>query len=151
MCIRDRINTSNGDTSIFQIPRNTAKMPFPANSPLHKDFPNGFVGKDGDGDNPDYMANEIWSTVKAHYVDRMGATDYPGADALKLATGEALGLKIDYFVMLDIDGLQKLIDALGGVSVNINERLPIAGNTEGKRPDGYLEIGPNQHLSLIHI
>ncbi|WP_205588810.1 LCP family glycopolymer transferase, partial [Pseudomonas aeruginosa] len=75
------------------------------------------------------MANEIWSTVKARYVDRMGATDYPGADALKLATGEALGLKIDYFVMLDIDGLQKLIDALGGVSVNINERLPIAGNT----------------------
>ncbi|AER05265.1 MULTISPECIES: LCP family protein [Cutibacterium] len=144
------INTSNGDTSIFQIPRNTARMPFPPDSPLHRDFPNGFVGKDGDGDNPDYMANEIWSTVKAHYVDRMGATDYPGADALKLATGEALGLKIDYFVMLDIDGLQKLIDALGGVSVNINERLPIAGNTEGKRPDGYLEIGPNQHLDGYH-
>ena len=144
------LNTSNGDTSIFQIPRNTARMPFPSDSPLHRDFPNGFVGKDGDGNNPDYMANEIWSTVKAHYVDRMGATDYPGADALKLATGEALGLKIDYFVMLDIDGLQKLIDALGGVSVNINERLPIAGNTEGKRPDGYLEIGANQHLDGYH-
>ncbi|WP_325051192.1 LCP family glycopolymer transferase [Cutibacterium namnetense] len=144
------INTSNGDTSIFQIPRNTAKMPFPANSPLHKDFPNGFVGKDGDGDNPNYMANEIWSTVSAQYVDRMGATDYPGADALKLATGEALGLKIDYFVMLDIDGLQKLVDALGGVSVNINERLPIAGNTEGKKPNGYLETGPNQHLDGYH-
>ncbi|MCO4883554.1 hypothetical protein, partial [Paraburkholderia caribensis] len=86
---------------IFQIPRNTARMPFPSDSPLHRDFPNGFVGKDGDGNNPDYMANEIWSTVKARYVDRMGATDYPGADALKLATGEALGLKIDYFVMLD--------------------------------------------------
>ncbi|MDU3080949.1 MAG: hypothetical protein E7B26_09760, partial [Cutibacterium avidum] len=42
------INTSNGDTSIFQIPRNTAKMPFPADSPLHQDFPDGFVGKDGD-------------------------------------------------------------------------------------------------------
>ncbi|MCP5922147.1 hypothetical protein NL350_27780, partial [Klebsiella pneumoniae] len=69
------INTSNGDTSIFQIPRNTARMPFPSDSPLHRDFPNGFVGKDGDGNNPDYMANEIWSTVKARYVDRMGATD----------------------------------------------------------------------------
>ena len=144
------INTSNGDTSIFQIPRNTAKMPFPADSPLHQDFPDGFVGKDGDGSNPDYMANEIWSTVSAHHVDRMGETDYPGADALKLATGEALGLKIDYFVMLDIDGLQKLIDALGGVTVNVNERLPIAGNTEGKKPDGYLKVGPDQHLDGYH-
>ncbi|WP_336620883.1 LCP family protein [Cutibacterium avidum] len=144
------INTSNGDTSIFQIPRNTAKMPFPADSPLHQDFPDGFVGKDGNGSNPDYMANEIWSTVSAHHVDRMGETDYPGADALKLATGEALGLKIDYFVMLDIDGLQKLIDALGGVTVNVNERLPIAGNTEGKKPDGYLKVGPDQHLDGYH-
>lgn len=144
------INTSNGDTSIFQIPRNTAKMPFPADSPLHQDFPDGFVGKDGDGSNPDYMANEIWSTVSAHHVDRMGETDYPGADALKLATGEALGLKIDYYVMLDIDGLQKLIDALGGVTVNVNERLPIAGNTEGKKPDGYLKVGPDQHLDGYH-
>ncbi|MGK2351095.1 LCP family protein [Cutibacterium sp. V947] len=144
------INTSNGDTSIFQIPRNTAKMPFPTDSPLHTDFPNGFVGEDGDGHNPDYMANEIWSTVSAHYADHMGETDYPGADALKLATGEALGLKIDYFVMLDIDGLQKLIDALGGVTVNVNERLPIAGNTEGKKPDGYLEIGSDQHLDGYH-
>lgn len=144
------INTSNGDTSIFQIPRNTAKMPFPADSPLHQDFPDGFVGKDGDGSNPDYMANEIWSTVSAHHVDRMGETDYPGADALKLAIGEALGLKIDYFVMLDIDGLQKLIDALGGVTVNVNERLPIAGNTEGKKPDGYLKVGPDQHLDGYH-
>lgn len=144
------INTSNGDTSIFQIPRNTAKMPFPADSPLHQDFPDGFVGKDGDGSNPDYMANEIWSTVSTHHVDRMGETDYPGADALKLATGEALGLKIDYFVMLDIDGLQKLIDALGGVTVNVNERLPIAGNTEGKKPDGYLKVGPDQHLDGYH-
>ncbi|WCC81193.1 LCP family protein [Cutibacterium equinum] len=144
------INTSNGDTSIFQIPRNTARMPFPADSRLHDDFPNGFVGKDDDGRNPDYMANEIWSTVSARYVDRMGETDYPGADALKLATGEALGLKIDYFVMLDIDGLHRLIDALGGVTVNINERLPIAGNTEGKRPDGYLEVGPDQHLDGYH-
>ncbi|MSS44499.1 LytR family transcriptional regulator [Cutibacterium sp. WCA-380-WT-3A] len=144
------INTANGDTSIFQLPRNTARMPFPPDSPLHAIFPNGFVSEDGDGDNANYMANEIWSTVSAHYADRMGATDSPGADALKLATGEAFGLKIDYFVMLDIDGLQKLIDALGGVSVNINERLPIAGNTEGKKPDGYLEVGPNQHLDGYH-
>ncbi|WP_368492315.1 LCP family protein [Cutibacterium sp.] len=144
------INTSNGDTSIFQIPRNTARMPFPADSPLHNDFPNGFIGEDDDGTNPDYMANAIWSTVSADYVDRMGETDYPGADALKLATGEALGLTVDYFVMLDIDGLQKLIDALGGVTVNINERLPIAGNTEGKEPEGYLEIGPAQRLDGYH-
>lgn len=144
------IDTQTGDTSIFQIPRNTAKMPFPQNSPLHDVYPKGFADKAGDGTDDEFMANEMWSTVEANHANLMGATDYPGADALKLSTGEALGLPIDYFVMLDIDGLQRLVDALGGVTVNINERLPIAGNTEGKKPTGYLEVGPNQHLDGYH-
>ncbi len=138
------IDTQTGNTTIIQIPRNTADLPFPKDSELHKIYPDGFTN--GHGDDSDFFANEVWSTVETQHKDAMGATDYPGADALKLGIGEALGLSIDYFVMLDIDGLQKFVDAVGGVSVNVNERIPIAGNTEGKEPTGYIEIGPDQHL-----
>lgn len=138
------IDTHTANTTIIQIPRNTAALPFPPDSPLHKIYPDGFT--DGHGDNSDYFASALWSTVQNEHADAMGATDYPGADALKLAMGQALGLPVDYFVMVDIDGLQKLIDALGGVTVNVNERLPIASNTEGKKPTGWIEQGPDQHL-----
>lgn len=139
------IDTQTGNTTIIQIPRNLASLPFPEDSPLHKIYPKGF--SNGHGDDSDFFANAVWSTVQNDHKDAMGATDYPGADALKLGIGEALGLNIDYFVMLDIDGLQKFVDAVGGVTVNVNERLPIAGNTEGKEPTGYIEIGPDQHLN----
>uniref|UniRef100_UPI0026BB51C9 LCP family protein n=1 Tax=Acidipropionibacterium acidipropionici TaxID=1748 RepID=UPI0026BB51C9 len=139
------INTQTGDTSLIQIPRNTANIPFPKDSKLHQIYPDGF--SNGHGDDANFFANALWTTVENEHKDAMGATDYPGADALKLGIGEALGLKLDYFMMLDIDGLQKFIEAIGGVTVNVNERLPIAGNTEGKTPTGYIEVGPNQHLS----
>lgn len=139
------INTQTGDTSIIQIPRNTANIPFPKKSKLHQIYPDGF--SNGHGDDSNFFANALWTTVENEHKDAMGATDYPGADALKLGVGEALGLEIDYFMMLDIDGLQKFIEAIGGVTVNVNERLPIAGNTEGKAPTGYIEVGANQHLS----
>lgn len=138
------IDTQTGNTTLIQVPRNLADLPFPADSALHKIYPDGFTN--GHGDDENFFANEVWSTVETQHKDAMGATDYPGADALKLGMGEALGLDIDYFVMLDIDGLQKFVDAVGGVTVNVNERIPIAGNTEGKVPTGYIEIGPDQHL-----
>lgn len=139
------IDTQTGNTTIIQVPRNLANLPFPTDSELHKIYPNGF--SNGHGDDSDFFANAVWSTVENDHKEAMGDTDYPGADALKLGIGQALGLSIDYFVMLDIDGLQKLVDAVGGVTVNVNERLPIAGNTEGKVPTGYIEIGPDQHLN----
>lgn len=139
------IDTRSGNTSIIQIPRNTANIPFPEDSKLHKIYPDGFTN--GHGDDSNFFANALWTTVENEHKDAMGSTDYPGADALKLGIGQALGLKIDYFMMLDIDGLQKFITAIGGVTVNVNERLPIAGNTEGKVPTGYIEPGPDQHLN----
>ena len=47
---------------------------------------------------------------------------------------------------MNIDGLFGLIDAMGGVTVNVNGRIPMAGNSEGKTPTGWLEPGPDQHL-----
>ncbi|HSN42803.1 MAG TPA: LCP family protein, partial [Propionibacteriaceae bacterium] len=126
------IDTLTGDTTIFQIPRNTGRMPFPADSELAAIYPNGFY--DGvSGENPEYMANAIWKNVPLRHPDLFTDTDQPGADALKMAVGEALGLQIDYYVMLRINGLINLIDAMGGIVLNVNERIPLAGSKD--RPD----------------
>mgnify|MGYP000905750932 CR=1 FL=1 len=132
------IDTRTGNTVLISVPRNMEKVPFPKDSPLHKYYPNGFPK----------MANAIWADVKNEVPkDALGPTANFGADALKLGLGEALGQKIDYYVYLNIDGLYGLIDAMGGVEVNVNERIPIAGSAEGKRPTGYIEPGENKKLN----
>ncbi len=146
------IDTATGATAIIQIPRNLPKAPFPAGSQLAKLFPNGFGG---DGDALEWHVNAIWEkTVNGDYpsmAKAVGNATYPGAEALKQGVEGITGLPMHYFMLVNIDGLQNLIDAMGGVRVNINQRLPIGGDhSQGTKPDAYLEPGPNQLLDGYH-
>ena len=140
------IDTKTGNTTLFSLPRNTGRMPFPADSPLRKYYPNGFTS--GDGNNPEYFLNAMYDNVPANVPnDVLGPTDDIGADALKLSVGKALGLPVDYYVLINLQGFTKLINALGGVTLNINTYIPIGGNTDlGIPPEDYLKPGPDQHL-----
>ncbi len=140
------IDTRTGDTTLISLPRNTARMPFPDSSPLHKYYPNGFTN--GDGNNAEYFLNAMYDNVP-HTVpkDILGKTDNLGADVMKISVGDALGLKIDYYVMINLAGFRQLIDALGGITVNINTYVAIGGNTDLHiPPKAWLKPGPNQHL-----
>jgi polyisoprenyl-teichoic acid--peptidoglycan teichoic acid transferase len=141
------IDTKTGDTTLFSLPRNTGRMPFPKGSPLRKYYPNGFTN--GNGDDAEYFLNAMYDNVPARVPkDILGPTDNLGADALKLSVGEALGLPVDYYVLINLQGFTKLINALGGITVNINTYIPIGGNTDLHiPPKDYLKPGPNQHLS----
>lgn len=136
------IDTATGATTLIQIPRNLQYTPFPEGSEMAEAFPRGFRGEP----EGDWYINSIWAHTELGYPDLFAGSTYRGAEALKQGVEGVTGLKVDYFVMLDIDGIQNLIDAMGGVTVNINQRLAIGGNSEGKRPSGYLEPGPDQHL-----
>lgn len=140
------INTKTGDTTLVSLPRNTGRMPFPSDSPLHKYYPYGFT--DGDGNNPEYFLNAMYDNVPRNVPKNiLGETDNLGADVMKLSVGEATGLKIDYYVEINLAGFEKMINALGGIKVNINTYIPIGGNTDlGIPPDEYLKPGPDQHL-----
>ena len=73
----------------------------------------------------------------------MGARDR-GAEAVKQVISYILGIPIDYYAMVDLAGFGQFIDAMGGVTVTITERLPIGGLlADGTRvpPTGYLERG----------
>ena len=141
------IDTKTGNTTLFSLPRNTARMPFPLDSPLYQHYPYGFTN--GDGNNAEYFLNAMYQVVPASVpADVIGETDNLGADALKLSVGEALGLDIDYYVLINLRGFQKMVDALGGITVNINTYIPIGGNSDlGIPPLEYLQPGPDQKLA----
>jgi LCP family protein required for cell wall assembly len=144
------IDTKTGATTTFSLPRNLEDLPFPADSPLHKIYPNGFkaaaAGK-ASGSEEESLLNAIYRNGPRDHPNVLGPTDNPGADFLKLGIGEALGLHIDYFVLINLDGFSQLIDALGGITVNVNYYVPIGGEpTLGYLPDDYIAPGPNQHM-----
>ena len=142
------IDTKTGSTTLFSLPRQTARMPFPDDSPLSGYFPNGWY--DGrDPKNADYFLNAMYRFAP-HYVpeDVLGDTKFLSADIMKISVGEALGLDIDYFVTINMDGFKDIINALGGITVNVNYRVPIGGKTDEKvPPSDWIEPGPNQHLT----
>jgi polyisoprenyl-teichoic acid--peptidoglycan teichoic acid transferase len=137
------IDTQTGATTTFSLPRNLEELPFPEDSPLHDAYPDGFEA----GAESESLLNAVYRNGPADHPDILGATDNPGADFLKLGVGEALGLSIDYYVLVNLDGFSQLIDALGGITVNVNYYVPIGGEPSlGYLPDDYIAPGPNQHM-----
>lgn len=144
------IDTHTGATTLFTLPRNTEKMPFPKDSPLHKYYPNGFTSGSTDlYTRSQFLLNAMYRVVPTKVPhDILGKTKDFGASVMKVSVGYALGLPIDYFVKVNMDGFKDFINAIGGITVNINYKIPIGGQTDAHvKPDGYLKVGPNQHLN----
>lgn len=134
------IDTVTGDTTIIQIPRNVQYTPFPRGSEMAELFPEGFTGG---GESAYWYINALWERTETEFLDVFPGKTYRGAEALKQGVEGITGLDIDYFVLLDMDGLQQLIDAMGGVTVNINQHLPM-GPANAR---DWLEPGPDQKLN----
>lgn len=142
------INTHNGRTVMFSLPRNMMNAQFPEDSPLHDVYPYGYSG---DQDASYYMLNAIYGQVPANYPGILGKSDNEGADAIKQAVSGSLDVPVDYYVLVNLKGFQSIVDAMGGITVNVNQRVAINGNTDaGIPPTGYIEPGKNKHLDGFH-
>ncbi|MFV0405410.1 MAG: LCP family protein [Propioniciclava sp.] len=141
------IDTSTGETTLFSLPRQTERMPFPSGSELAAIWPYGF--SNGVSNNPEYFLNAEYHTIPVLAPDAIpdGVQD-PGAWALKQSVGAALGLKVDYYAMVNMDGFIDFINALDGITVNISVPVPVGGVTSTNTPpDRWLSPGPDQHLN----
>ena len=142
------IDTRTGATTLFSLPRQTARIPFPADSPLHRYFPNGFTN--GNGADPNYFLNAMYNEIPPRLpAGLLGSrVKNVGAEVMKIGVGEALGLgKLDYYVAFSMDGFKAFINAVGGVTLNVNYRIPIGGkSSEGVPPTDWIEVGKNQHM-----
>ncbi|HEY3005843.1 MAG TPA: LCP family protein [Kribbellaceae bacterium] len=142
------IDTWTGQTALISMPRKLMFMPFPVDSPLHERYPDGF-GKDGITmkDRLEWMLDAMYDNVPEQNKDLLNGSDNKGADVLKLSVGEATGLRIDYYVQVNLKGFSDLVTALGGITVNINYPIPVGGSDDANvPPKRYLQPGPNQLL-----
>ncbi|WP_233517736.1 LCP family protein [Geodermatophilus marinus] len=136
------IATETGETTLFSLPRNLQDLPFPADSPLAEVWPDGFDA----GSESASLLNKVYRNGPRIAGEVLGPTDDPGADMLKLGVGEALGLRIDYYVLVNMAGFTRLVDALGGITVDVNYYVPINGIVGEQLPDDHIEPGPDQHM-----
>ena len=94
--------------AMFSLPRDTVDVPVPAGAPrslwgrTYRQKINSF-----------YLNNVRRSDVWP------GKQNVRGYNALKATLGELYGLDIKYFVEVDFDGFKQVVDALGGVTVNV--------------------------------
>lgn len=149
------IDTKTGDTSLISLSRNWMRMPFPEDSPLHDEYPDGYwdpnLGRDKE--QPAYYLDAMYRNIPAQHKGILGESDNEGADVLKVSVGEALGLDIDYYMQVNLEGFEAIIDALGGIKVNINYKVPVGGDTgptssvsDDIPPRYYLTPGANKKL-----
>ena len=139
------METATGATTMFSLPRNMMYAQFPDDSVLHDLYPDGFRTNQGD---PGFdMLNAVYGQVPLLHPGVLGESDNEGADAVKLAVSGSLGITVDYYVLVNLEGCKTIGDAIGGITVNINEPVAINGNTDlGIPPTGYLQPGPDQEL-----
>ncbi|WP_237745056.1 LCP family protein [Kribbella catacumbae] len=142
------VDTVSGNVSLISLPRKLMFMPFPKGTKLHEAYPDGF-GKDGitKEERLEWMLDAIYKNVPEQRPGIVGPSDNEGADILKLSVGEATGLTMDYYVQINLAGFTQLVNALGGIRVNINYPIPVGGSDDDKRPPNYyLQPAQNKHL-----
>src|SRR5699024_9271573 len=111
---------------------------FPEGTPAAEEFPNGF---DYFGKNQN-LINAVWTWAEDR-PDLFPDDPEPGLTATTWAVEETLGLETDYYAMVNLQGFEDMVDAIGGVEMVVERRIPIGGGAS--EVDGYIEPG-QQHL-----
>jgi LCP family protein required for cell wall assembly len=143
------IDASTGKAVMIGLPRDLNPTPFSADSPMHKLYPNGY-GHDDTCDVDVCQLNSIYTEVELYkpqlYPEATKHNSQPGIDAMRDALEGATGLTIQYFVLIDMEGFSQLVDALGGVDIDVKEKLPIGGDENLQNVDGWIYPG-KQHMN----
>jgi LCP family protein required for cell wall assembly len=125
------IDADTGRTILFGLPRNMQNFPFRKDSVMAEQFPAGF---DCEG----CYLNGL-STWAADNEELFAAYDAPGVQATIEGVEGITGLDINHYAMVNLRGFRTLVDAVGGVRMNVRDRIPIGG--VGGPVTGYIEPG----------
>ena len=136
------IDPATGETAMFSVPRNWTYSPLPEGMGVW------------DCNCYPELINELWVMGEQH-PDAFPGPGTPSENAVKGVIGEFLGLDIDYYAMVNLDGFVDIVDALGGVNIYvpstvIDEEYPHEdGSVERIQIDqGWQEL--DGHLALAY-
>jgi LCP family protein required for cell wall assembly len=125
------IDEETGHTILFGLPRNMQNFPFPEGSVMAEQFPNGY-------DCDECYLNSL-GTFAVDNPELFTKYDDPGVEATIEGVEGITGLDVNYYAMVNLKGFRTLVDALGGVTLTVRDRIPIGG--VGAPVTGYIEPG----------
>lgn len=143
------VDAETGKTAIISIPRNLQNAQFSEDSPMRQIYPDGY-----DCGN-ECLINAINTEVTNEHQDLYPGVADPGAQATLEAVSGSLGIKVQAYVLVDMEGFSKLIDAMGGIRIKAGGWVPMSGpmvdeaNGIHGMPEGWIPAG-EQHLNGYH-
>lgn len=144
------IDTKTGNTVLLGLPRNMQRVPFPEGSPGAGQYPDGFDCTDQNGV-PQCLFNALWQYGEEHANDpyyKNSPWKDPGLQATIDGVTAITGLKVDDFLIIDMKGFARFVNAIGGVRINVKRPIPVAGHEDAYgRPVGVkyrIQPGPKR-------
>jgi LCP family protein required for cell wall assembly len=127
------IELKTGKAALFGLPRNLVQAPL-APGPAADFFGGGFPRP----------LNELYAFAELERRDLFPAGKRPGVLAVAGAAETMLGLPIDHYALVDLKGFVDVVDALGGVTVEVTKPIRVEVDrlgTEGPQPAYVLQPG----------
>lgn len=114
------VEEASGRTAMFSFPRNLQRVKFPAGTVMRRQFPDGFDCGD------ECLLNSIYTWATDHKELFPGVAN-PGIEATKDAIRGLTGLDVHYYALIDMAGFEQLVDAVGGITIDVGRDIPITG------------------------
>ncbi len=135
------VSAETGVAVNIGLPRNLQRIQFKEGTPIRSVYPYGF-NNNCEGE---CFLSSIYKVAMDNHKDlypgigKKGST--AGIEATRSAVEWVTGLEIDAYVLINMDSFVELIDALGGIRVNVKKALPIGGQQDCYPAD-------NEHESI---
>ena len=114
------IDAETGRTVLVSLPRNMQNFPFAKGSVMHRAVPAGVRLRALHAQRRQHLGR--WTTRSCSARPRT-----PASTRRSSAVEGITGLKINYWAMVNLKGFRDLVDAVGGVTLNVRQRIPIGG------------------------
>ncbi|MCB2224207.1 MAG: LCP family protein [Actinobacteria bacterium] len=139
------IDPTTGWTAMFSVTRNTVQIPIPEGIPAYDAFScHCYPG----------LANEIYQYGLANPGGFPGGPN-TGGNAAKAVLGNLLGMDLHYFALVDLQGFVDVVDAVGGVTITVTDRVYDANYPHEDGTREVIDIQPGTydmdgHLALAY-
>lgn len=127
------IDADTGKSVLVSLPRNLENVPFSEGSPMRTIYPYGYNCGDT------CLLNAV-HTAAQNRTDLYPDSKDPGLDATIDAVEGATDLKINYYVMVNLNGFKGLVNAVGGVEMDVKSRIAMFGHDDAYK-NVYIEPG----------
>lgn len=127
------VDAATGVPVMISLPRNLQNVPFRDGSPMQQVYPYGF------NCGTECLLNAIHTTA-SNRTDLYPDSADPGMSATIDAVEGVTGLTINYHIVVNMKGFSKLVDAIGGVEMDIDKPIAMFGKEDSWKNE-YIPAG----------